>query len=113
MVDYKDRYWDMLRKPGISKLVMDDLLVQALRQIVLRGSAQSVGISLRRSRGFRARSILFQPLHSGQNRYRSQAFPRKTIMNAQRFTYSIWLVRPQRRETPAVSGKNSWTRSTR
>ena len=26
-------------------------------------------------------------------------------MNAQRFTYSIWLVRPQRRETPAVIGQ--------
>ena len=37
MVDYKDRYWDMLRKPGISKLVMDDLPVQALRQISAAG----------------------------------------------------------------------------
>ena len=26
-------------------------------------------------------------------------------MNAQRFTYSIWLVRPQRRETPAMIGQ--------
>ena len=26
-------------------------------------------------------------------------------MNAQRFLYSIWLVRPQRRETPAVIGQ--------
>ena len=37
MVDYKDRYWDMLRKPGISELVMDDLLVQALRQMSAAG----------------------------------------------------------------------------
>ena len=26
-------------------------------------------------------------------------------MNAQRFLFSIWLVRPQRRETPAVIGQ--------
>jgi hypothetical protein len=52
-----------------------------------------------------ARSILFKPVHSRQNRHPSQAFPRKTTMKAQRFLFSIWLVRPQRRETPAVIGQ--------
>jgi len=33
MIDYKDKYWDMLRKPGISEFVMDDFIDQALRQM--------------------------------------------------------------------------------
>jgi hypothetical protein len=37
MVDYKDKYWDMLRKPRISEFVMDDLLAQALRQMSAAG----------------------------------------------------------------------------
>ena len=105
MVDYKDRYWDMLRKPGISKLVMDDLLVQALRQISAAGQRPVRWYFAEKKPQISCAFNFISTANSGQNRYRSQAFPRKTIMNAQRFTYSIWLVRPQRRETPAVIGQ--------
>jgi hypothetical protein len=37
MVDYKDKYWDMLRKPGISGSVMGQFVAQALRQISAAG----------------------------------------------------------------------------
>lgn len=37
MIDYKDKYWDMLKKPGFSKIIMDGLFDQALRQISAAG----------------------------------------------------------------------------
>jgi hypothetical protein len=37
MVDYKDKYWEMLRKPGISEIMMYNFIAQALRQISAAG----------------------------------------------------------------------------
>jgi hypothetical protein len=37
MVDYKDKYWDMLSKLGISEVIMGDFTDQALRQIRAAG----------------------------------------------------------------------------
>jgi hypothetical protein len=37
MIDYKDKYWDMLKKPGFGEIIMGDLVDQALRQISAAG----------------------------------------------------------------------------
>jgi hypothetical protein len=37
MIDYKDKYWEILIKPGISNYIIDYLMDQALRQINAAG----------------------------------------------------------------------------
>jgi hypothetical protein len=37
MIDYKDQYWEILTKPGISNYVIAELMNQALRQINAAG----------------------------------------------------------------------------
>jgi len=37
MIDYKDRYWDILTKPGLGQHIVDQLMDAALRQLSAAG----------------------------------------------------------------------------
>jgi hypothetical protein len=60
MIDYKDKYWDMLKSPASAKLSCATLLIRRCAKLALQGQRPIRWyFSEKESCGFRTRSILF------------------------------------------------------